>query len=301
MDIFFASDNKYFQHLMVAIYSIYMKSNSKNEIYFHVLDGGIEETNKNKLKSLVQNIDFLKPEKEMLEKLPMTEMGKCWGEQMYYRYFIPYLKPEIEKALYLDCDIAAFSAVEELWNTDLGENYCAAVKDYNNKYSISRAVATGNKNYFNSGVLLINCKKWREENITELLIKNTKLLFDKNELIYPDQDTLNYTFKDNFLLLNPKFNFQANSDLDMLKEAKIPVIVHYNGGDKPWNKGYDFYPSEYLIPLYKAGYKKEFFKIKLNHFMWKIFQTIISVKNEYENGQKYKKLKILGLTFRFKK
>lgn len=299
LEIFFASDDNYAKHLLVAINSIIINSD-KEDINFYILDGGISDFYKAKIKSLAGNVEFITIDEEYLKKIPNSKGLSFWSKQMYFRYFIPKIKPNLKKALYLDCDVVILSSLKELWDTNLEDKYCAVVKDYNSKYSIGSAANLGLKNYFNSGVILINNEKWVNENVTDMLICATNHLFKENKLIFPDQDSMNYAFRENVIFLNPKFNLQANADSKIFKEINEPVIVHYNGGDKPWGKGYEFYPDAYLKSLYMVGFKKEYFLIKLNHMFWKIIHTVFSVKNKYVNKQKYKVFKILGFTIKRK-
>ena len=299
IEIFFASDNNYARHLLVAINSIVLNSKNAN-CNFYILDGGISNFYKNKIKQIADNVEFIVLDKSYTEKLPCPRGAECWGKLMYYRYFIPIIKPNLKKALYLDCDVAVTSSLKELWEINLENKYCAAVIDYNYKYSAQCAINVGVKNYFNSGVVLINNEKWANENVAGKLVDATNNLFSENKLIFPDQDAMNYVFKENIVFLNPKFNFQANANTEMDKEGEAPIIVHYNGGSKPWRNGYEFFPDAYLIPLYKAGFKKEYFKIKLNHIIWKVLQTIFDVRNEYINNQKYKRITILGIRFKIR-
>lgn len=49
----------------------------------------------------------------------------------YYRIAIPELfrGSQIERLLYMDCDMIALDDVAKLWTVDLGENIIAAVED----------------------------------------------------------------------------------------------------------------------------------------------------------------------------
>ena len=61
-----------------------------------------------------------------------------------------------------------------------------------------------NKQFFNAGILLINSKKWRENNITDKLFKTQKKYNDK--LINGDQYILIKQFYEDHLILDNKFN-----------------------------------------------------------------------------------------------
>ena len=57
-------------------------------------------------------------------------------------------------------------------------------------------------NYINSGVVLFNLKKIREDNKEQELNK----FVNENNLYYPDQDAINAIFKNNILFLDNKYN-----------------------------------------------------------------------------------------------
>lgn len=297
--IFFASDDNYSMHLTVAITSILINSKIGEFFNFYILDGGIKSKNKEKISNLKKiknfNLEFIQIKNEKIDKCPMMGLENVFSKQTYFRFLIPEIKPDLEKALYLDCDLAVCSNLAELYKINLENFYCAVCKDEGEGLYLKNCKNTGTKKYFNAGVMLINCKKWREENIFEKLIENTDFLFKENRLVFLDQDVLNFTFKENVIFLDNKFNFQSNRGLEENKTK--PVIVHYSGGKKPWKKGYEFFPECYLKPLYIAGFKKEFYKIKLNHFIWKFINSIFNAKNFYKEKKKYKMITILGFKF----
>lgn len=298
--IFFASDDNYSMHLTVAITSILINSKIGEFFNFYVLDGGIKNKNKEKITNLKKiknfNLEFIQIKNEKIDKCPMAGLENVFSRQAYYRYLIPFIKPNLDKALYLDCDVAVNSSLLELYQTDLKNAFCAVCKEENNSYLEINCKNTEVKNYFNSGVMLINCKKWREENIFEKLIENTDFLFKENRLKFLDQDALNYTFRENVIFIDLKFNFQSNN-MKAKKPKTLPAIIHYSSRRKPWKKGYEFFPECYLKPLYIAGFKKEFYKIKLNHFIWKFINSIFNVKNFYKENKKHKLITILGFDY----
>lgn len=104
-----------------------------------------------------------------------------------------------------------------------------AVRDYN---------AT---DQFNSGVMLINNKKWREEKITQKLIE-----MGKQHLPNGDQTVINEIFRDQMEDLDPAYNYQIGFEKDAFwnnldsvfayfEEVQNPKIIHYVSGDKPFN------------------------------------------------------------------
>ncbi|ENB1862878.1 hypothetical protein ABHE10_001821, partial [Campylobacter coli] len=152
---------------------------------------------------------------------------------------------ELKKCLYLDCDIVVEDSLNFIWNIDLKDNYVAAVKDtwvtthnyYKNAYNL--------KNSFNAGVLLINLEQWRKDDISEKLFLNTESLAKNNIMQWQDQDVLNYTFGNKWIILGPRYNVQYSfykdtqqdlyDDVDMELAKNYPIIIHYTG-IKPWRE-----------------------------------------------------------------
>ena len=88
--------------------------------------------------------------------------------------------------------------------------------------------------YFNSGVLLIDCDKWRKENILDKIQKAYKDY--KDRIFFPDQDLLNIVFSPNkYKQLAKNYNYFSQNPLS--NEEKI--IYHYDGCIKPWEISQD--------------------------------------------------------------
>ena len=102
--------------------------------------------------------------------------------------------------------------------------------------------------YFNSGVMLINNKLCKTDNIMKKVID----FIDENHeiIMFPDQDGLNAIVNGNWQKIPLKFNQLAviyekknNVLLDSFSQIEIeeaktnPIIIHYTGSDKPWHLG----------------------------------------------------------------
>ncbi len=109
----------------------------------------------------------------------------------FARILIPKLINE-NKVLYLDCDIVVDANLDELFNIDLENKWVCGVRDYQVPSE------------FNSGVLLINNKKWKESNIVSSLLEKAK---DPN-LRNGDQTVINEVFKDRIEELDLSYNYQ---------------------------------------------------------------------------------------------
>ena len=150
----------------------------------------------------------------------------------FARYFIPDFVTE-DKVLYLDSDLIVTGDLTDLFELDLGENYLGAARS-----------CFGAGVGFNAGVLLINNKKWRSENIRQKLIELTEK--EHENVKEGDQSILNMLFKDQYSLLEDKYNFQIGFDAGAAEKnhafifeiplTPLPKILHYISPDKPWKQ-----------------------------------------------------------------
>ncbi|MGV3162963.1 glycosyltransferase family 8 protein [Streptococcus hyovaginalis] len=149
----------------------------------------------------------------------------------FARYFIPQFVSE-DKALYLDSDIIVTDQLDELFSIDVNHHYLAVVRAVFG-YGIG----------FNSGMMLINNKRWKSENITEKLVEKTEQ--EKDSIQEGDQTILNIVLGHEAIWLDDTYNFQIGFDYNgtLSKVANgffgkldyLPKILHYLSQDKPWN------------------------------------------------------------------
>ena len=158
-----------------------------------------------------------------------------------------------ERVLYLDTDTLIANSILPLFSLDMkGKVIGAITQNYPYaKESIKRLNYDVNKGYLNFGVLLIDLKQWRENNVMKQSIDYCVKNIEHLSLF--DQDALNVIFQDNKCELPLCYNIipaNLNSDyyytpehLDEIKEAVYrPVIIHY-ASSAPW------YMDEYQHPM----------------------------------------------------
>lgn len=245
INICFAADNNYAKYMGLALMSILKSAKTEDSLHFFILDNQIKQEEKDKIASLKKIKDF------QITYLPIKEkyfdnlhtIQKGLSLTAYARFLVPSLI-EAEKVLYLDCDVFVRRSLADLFNTDISNYYMAGSLDLGiKKKYLNERFKDKNfyKNYLNSGVLLINNKKWKEENITEKLFDYANN--NSTSLKYSDQDCLNYILNTKKLKLSPTYNMrnyyydpylinkQANKQ-EILAAQKDPAIRHF----KPWLK-----------------------------------------------------------------
>ncbi len=287
--IFFASDENFVQHLAVTITSILCNSNNDDEFIFYIMDGGISAKSKQKLNNLKKikqfDIEFLLINKEEFKKCSIDKRCDYISIETYYRFKIASLKPELEKAIYLDSDIVVKKSLKFLWETDLKNFTLGAVEDVNIRFKQEAKERLGCEFYFNAGILLINLKKWREINAEQSCFEIIDQ--EKSKILWVDQDVLNLLFKNDIKFLHPSWNvqtviyrgggFSVYSQQQVDEAIKDPAIIHFIGYIKPWNPN-----KTHVLDI-------EYFKY-LKYTDWKnfIFKYKLQLLKNFLNGSKFK-------------
>lgn len=266
INICFASNDIYCEHLATAIYSLICNANMFRCYDILIVNKDISIENKNKILNLIHNyknfsIRFINVSN--YEKFVSYNIGAYYSIETNYRLFLlSELFNNYDKIIYLDSDIVVTGDISKLFDISVNGYLVGAIKDSSIKYyEISkRAIYFENNyiynintyrtkflnlkfpnDYFNAGVLLINLKECRKT-ITFHDVMNT--LHSKN-FIYNDQDVLNILFNGKVKFLDVIWNYMNNIESflknNLYKNYYIDLkrqnynIIHYIGQLKPWN------------------------------------------------------------------
>ena len=239
--IFFTIDDSYAPFLAVALNSAIKNSDQQRNYKAIVLYQDLGADNISRLQSLqTENFKIeLMPIRANMEALDdrMSNRLRCdyFTLTIYFRLFIPSMFPQYDKGIYIDSDVVLTDDIAKLFDIDIGENYIGACNDL----SIAdipplvayteKAVGVNAKEYINSGVLLMNLKKMRDDDLEgHFLALLNKYHFDS---IAPDQDYLNAMCNGKIYYLEEKWDTMPNDAKPMLTETSL---IHYNLFSKPW-------------------------------------------------------------------
>jgi lipopolysaccharide biosynthesis glycosyltransferase len=160
------------------------------------------------------------------------------------RLRLPSVLKDIDRVVYLDCDLVVLSDIATLYDTDLSDFPLAACLDFwltgappfappgwdvGEWHKFLREVVrlTDSKAYFNAGVMVMDLERFRS---TGLIHAADQFLKQTNyETPFVDQEALNHVIDGAFVRLDTRWNVLAalgHSD---------PWIIHYAGPYKPWS------------------------------------------------------------------
>ena len=250
-----ASDTPYLPHTMVAMLSVLR--HATRPVQVHILGDEFSTEAKKVVEEGCRRdgaADLVFHDLENL--LPDQRRLSHWTRTVLVPLHIPRLIDG--RVLYLDGDTYTFTDISPLFEMNLGGNLIGAVRDMVvilkfEKYSDIAIRETKNVervvhpfpryNYFNSGVVMFDCERIRENKDILASLTNIENIKD---YIFPDQDHLNLIFKDKVLFLHPSWNAFYGQTRHAVRVAKRalppdavhdlqkPKIIHYIDGPKPW-------------------------------------------------------------------
>lgn len=241
MNILISVDKNYIDKAKTMLFSLSMHTKDKIVVYLlnHRLKKSEVEEFANYLMRLceitVVEIDVKDTE---LDNCPVVDEN--YTIEMYYRILAQYLLPqEMERVLWLDCDIIILKSIDDFYYQDfLNAKYVVCLdRENGTKQLIEHKVELGlskDSKYFNSGVMLMNLVSLREFTNRDEIIKKIEMIKDK--LLYPDQDVLNVLYEGEVKCIDGKeYNYQVGKDKIIPSHLKNNVaILHYCSSNKPW-------------------------------------------------------------------
>lgn len=239
------------RYLAALVHSIVENFSRPESLTFHVLHFYLTAED---LEPLHQSLEYLPCSVQYyaLDDIAGEALSKpCFG--YWGRVWVPrVLDDSIDRVLYLDCDMICHRDLSCLWALDLGENFVAAVLDPGTRtLGVSQSLAESapeygydfpsDGNYFNSGLLFMNLRAWRDERVLETLERK----FDYRPQRFNDQDALNLLFQGRVVYVSPEWNLVESIylyeewDFALYESYGSPVhymqprLRHYSGEMKP--------------------------------------------------------------------
>lgn len=277
----YAADDNYGKYLGISMLSLFESNKDFEEITVFVLDCGMKEPNKERLKSIAERykrkVYFMSMEKAV-SALDLRMGARKISIASYARLFLASVIPgDYDKLLYLDCDTIVRGSLRDLWNMEMGNYLIAGVRDTVDLFFLKKIGLEPEEYYVNAGILLVHLKAWREEQLESQFMDFIRK-FEGN-VPHHDQGTINGVCVKRKGILPLKYNVTSNiysfsaktiKRIYFLKEfyfekelesaRKNPVILHFTTGlvGRPWEKGCTHpMKKEYLKAARYSPWKNE--------------------------------------------
>lgn len=277
-------NNNYVKAFSVSLISI-LKSIDHNKYYeIIILTEDVSTENRDILESIVNeyknvHLTFYNPF-PILSGINLFIKHSVYSKDLFVRVIIPYALKNFEKVIVIDADTIVKKDIASLYDIDVNEYFMAAVRDVvyggfingivpgTMEYTKNILKLENPYNYCNTGVIILNCIKIRQEfNLNDILTR----INNQRYRIY-EQDMLNVLFNNKILFLDPRWNVftYTNSSIkdsvdmapliyyrEYIKARENPYIIHYASQPKPWNKSDSDFSIEFwryarLSPFYES-------------------------------------------------
>ncbi len=262
MYVIYHSSDSFASVTGVSMISLFENNRKTDRIHVLYIQRGMSEKNKQTLLEIAEKygreLEFMEmPDWSERLNIHLRSSKKGWLGFGYNRLFLTeYLPEDVDKVLYLDSDTVIEQPLDELWNLDLEGYYLAGVDDCLSS-TYRELVGLGEDGvYVNSGMLLINVKKWREEKICQQFIdevvrNNGFYIFNEQSVInsmfsgkirvlpqHYNVNSLVYLFSyDELMILRKPYHY-SYSGAELADAKAHPVITHFTGNfyvrRRPW-------------------------------------------------------------------
>lgn len=273
--IFFNINDDYAKYLAVTMASIL--DNTDSPLYFHVFHTGLSPQNMERLQQLKDfrdyDIEFIAFDATKLKDFPESRRADYLKKESLIRLFMPELKPDIDKYIYIDVDTLVIADINGLWQIDLDNEYVGAVRNLPHElFSIPQQKELP---YYNAGILLVNAHKWRTDNLLSQFYTTIKKYHD--HLPWLDQDVINITLAGNIKELPTRYNSQINMTCFDVKGKSCNrfysdiAIIHWNGPFKPWLVRPTSFNNLFWIYAYNTPFIDDIKKARLKNIVKTLF------------------------------
>ena len=272
-DVVFSCDDNGARFLRVTVWSLLKHYKDAEPIRINVLEGfgGHSAENKSKLQAVVSSFASARPQRtatvryvdvekaiEPCADLIMNRERSRWNVFTWAPIFVPRLLSDVAgNVAHFDIDMLFNDDVSKILDLDLGDNLIAAVSEYHRCDGKVESAIWGKgilpqeaERYFNTGTIVFNMEKCREERTWEMILDWYRTHYDIADRI--EQDAWNalywrrtkllplrWNFHDRLVKSYPKWDVRAkywlgNPPQECLEAALDPAILHFWGPKKPW-------------------------------------------------------------------
>lgn len=271
--VLYSADNNYAPFLGVSLFSLFENNRDIESIVVYAVLDSVSEDNINKM------IQLAKEYRRILKIIDAFSINRLMEEYGLHKYrgsyaansrifFDRLIDEDVERVLYLDSDTIVTGSLKPLTEIDMGDACAGVVLDaMASKYKLLIGFSKESP-YFNSGVILFNISKWKENECGKALmehIKNRRISFCN-----PDQDLLNIILCDKTLILPPEYNLMPihmaysekayercygynnyYSKEQVVYAREYPIILHVYRfiGEFPWHMG-NLHPANRIFDNY---------------------------------------------------
>ena len=234
----FGIDANYVKYAGVMMTSI-VWNHPGQSICFHLACDGLHKEDKARLETFSKLYSHTRIElydvREQLQsiKLFAGTVPERLNRTVFLRILLPELLPETARRLvYLDADMLCVGDLAPLWNANLEERAVGALLNPGN-LRLSRGLGLSHTRYLSAGTLVIDVAKWREQKLTQRVLKAYRKHGARFSLL--EEDALNLVLDGDFTELPAEWiAFSEAFNPLLLRRQPGNLLLHFINDGKPW-------------------------------------------------------------------
>lgn len=280
----FCTDAGYVPQLTAALVSLF-ESNWRNVLDLYVVTSCISPDHRDALEKLAltygRDITLVD-----LDETPLIGLAEFFQpKSTYYRLLLPELLPQVDRLIYLDCDLVVEIDLRELWSIRQNEKLVLGVAERNElQPGLQLHVQTPGDPYLNAGVLVMALGAWRQEGVAARCLAWLKQNTSRATMM--DQDAINHVCVGRKGYVDLKWNLNPIHGPARVTLRDFPErILHFAGPIKPWHEWY----CQDLADIFYGYFKRADSDFALpQHPATKVGQHL-SVANQHHERKNYEK------------
>lgn len=239
INVMYATDENYAEIMCVSILSL-LESNMDSKFHFYLVLDSVTDESSEKIRAMIldkgSEVTFI-PKPDIRGMLGVSLNTLRWSDSAYSRLFLKELfgdPPVIDKLLYIDCDTIITDSLRSLWETDISDYLGAGCWECMSNMHKRIVGADKRSNYINTGMLLINVRRWVEEDIQDLVSEFIQKYKGNTE--YVDQGVINGTVSNRFRIVDPRYNMTALGYDFSYEEMRIYRKPQFGYSKEVWER-----------------------------------------------------------------
>ena len=270
-NIVYCTNSKHIHFLGASIYSLLI-NNIHIEFNINIIYSKLSSNDILYLKNILNQFDskifFNKIDEQMFSDFPIT--NKIYSKETYYRLLIPEII-KTDFVLYLDVDTLILNNLSKLLSTNIDNHCLAAVNDFGFHNHLDFIIPDKSNYYFNTGVMLLNLKIWRSENLSYKIYNFIKTY--PSIIKYVDQCSINAIIPYNYLKLDAIYNFQLGSLKNkIINNLSKNYIIHFTTSKNLiYFMDFNSVAQKHFFNYLKNTKYPKFNQLYLKHFWYKSF------------------------------
>lgn len=264
--VVFAVNDNYLKYTSITIASILNYRRDNEDYIFYVLHHDITELHQKMLEEWLESLNtpvkFINVANRVNSRL--LYISGYVTEETYYRILIPELFPELEKAIYMDCDIVCLSNLGDIMDeVDFKDNdiwLSGTLASRNEKRNVycQEHLGIPSETYIFAGMLVMNIPRLCA---VEFEKKCFDFLKEKKWLRQHDMDLINAVCFGHIQVLEQHWHttvgaiaYSRKKDVEKLKIDDLQCCMLHYATLKPWTSEL----IEVMLPYWRYVYESPF-------------------------------------------